>query len=120
MSEQSEGAIQPAGTAPRPEPVVRAITITDINEAWAQGIRDFWTVPTYGLVFGGFYAAGGIVIVLSVTALGLGYLASFLSVQDVDGAERHRTLKAAKSAAQKHEDEFCAAVDDELMDAVGG
>jgi hypothetical protein len=44
----------------------------------------------------------------------------FLSVQDVDGAERHRTLKAAKSAAQKHEDEFCAAVDDELMDAVGG
>jgi uncharacterized membrane protein len=75
MSEQSEGAIQPAGTAPRPEPVVRAITITDINEAWAQGIRDFWAAPTYGLVFGGFYAAGGIVIVLSVTALGLGYLA---------------------------------------------
>jgi uncharacterized membrane protein len=75
MSEQSEGAIQSAETVPRPDPAVRAITITDINEAWAQGLRDFWAAPVYGLVFGGFYAAGGIIIVLSVTALGLGYLA---------------------------------------------
>jgi uncharacterized membrane protein len=75
MREQSEGAIQSAGTVPRPDPVVRAITITDINEAWAQGLRDFWAAPAYGLAFGGLYAAGGIIIVLSVTALGLGYLA---------------------------------------------
>lgn len=55
--------------------VVRAIRVADINEAWAQGLRDFRAAPGYGLVFGAFYAAGGIFIVLGVAALGLGYLA---------------------------------------------
>ena len=75
MSEQAEEAARSVGPAPRPEPVVRAINVSDINDAWADGLRDFRAAPTYGLVFGGVYAAGGIVIVLSVTALGLGYLA---------------------------------------------
>jgi hypothetical protein len=43
-----------------------------------------------------------------------------LSMQDVAGTERHRTLQAAKAAAQGHEDEYCAAIHDELTDAVGG
>ena len=34
-----------------------------------------WAAPAYGLVFGGLYAAGGIIIIACVTALGLGYLA---------------------------------------------
>jgi len=60
---------------PAREPIVRAIDLSDINEAWADGLSDFRAAPIYGLAFGGFYAAGGIVIVLSITALGLGYLA---------------------------------------------
>ena len=75
MSEQGEGVVQSTGTAPRSDPVVRAITLTDVNEAWTQGIRDFRAAPAYGLVFGGLYAAGGIIIIACVTALGLGYLA---------------------------------------------
>ena len=75
MSEQGEGVVQSTGTAPRSDPVVRAITLTDVNEAWAQGIRDFRAAPAYGLVFGGLYAVGGIIIIACVTALGLGYLA---------------------------------------------
>ena len=71
----SDLEVQPAGTAPPADPVVRAITLSDVNEAWAQGIRDFWNAPVYGLVFGGLYAAGGMIIVVCVTALGLRYLA---------------------------------------------
>jgi uncharacterized membrane protein len=72
MSDRDE---QPAGTAPPADPVVRAITLSDVNEAWVQGIHDFWNAPIYGLVFGGLYAAGGMIIVACVTALGLRYLA---------------------------------------------
>jgi hypothetical protein len=57
MSEQSEGAIQSTGAAARPDPVIRAISIGDINEARTQGLRDFRAAPAFGLVFGGFYAA---------------------------------------------------------------
>src|SRR5262249_58541192 len=67
--------VQPAGTAPPADPVVRAITLSDVNEAWAHGIRDFWNAPIYGMFFGGLYAAGGMIIVVCVTALGLRYLA---------------------------------------------
>ena len=71
----SDPGMQAAGTTPRADPVVRAITLSDVNEAWAHGIRDFWNAPIYGLVFGGLYAAGGMIIVVCVTALGLRYLA---------------------------------------------
>ncbi|HZP68573.1 MAG TPA: DUF2189 domain-containing protein [Pseudolabrys sp.] len=59
----------------RTYPTVRAVGIADVNEAWAQGLRDFRAAPGYGLAFGAFYAAGGIVVVLGAAALGLGYLA---------------------------------------------
>jgi uncharacterized membrane protein len=71
----SELDVQISGTAQRADPVVRAITLADVNAAWAQGIRDFRNAPIYGLVFGGLYAAGGIIIVVCVAALGVGYLA---------------------------------------------
>jgi len=66
---------RPAAERRLADPVVRSITVTDVNEAWAQGLRDFQAAPLYGLAFGALYAAGGIAIVLSVTAAGLSYLA---------------------------------------------
>ena len=53
------------------DPVVRQITAADIVEALSQGLRDFQAVPLYGLGFGAFYAAGGIAIVLCLTAFGM-------------------------------------------------
>ncbi|UTD26137.1 DUF2189 domain-containing protein [Bradyrhizobium sp. WD16] len=57
------------------DPVVRSITASDIAEALAQGLRDFRAAPLYGLAFGAFYALGGLLIVLCVTAFGAVYLA---------------------------------------------
>jgi len=38
-------------------------------------LRDFQAAPLYGLAFGALYAGGGIVILLSLTAFGMIYLA---------------------------------------------
>jgi uncharacterized membrane protein len=57
------------------DPVVRRIAAADIAEALSEGLRDFQAMPLYGLAFGAFYAAGGIAIVLCLTAFGLVYLA---------------------------------------------
>jgi uncharacterized membrane protein len=57
------------------DPVVRPIAAADIAEALGQGLRDFQAMPLYGLMFGALYAAGGILIVLSLTAFGMVYLA---------------------------------------------
>ncbi|MGB8399862.1 DUF2189 domain-containing protein, partial [Bradyrhizobium sp.] len=57
------------------DPVVRRISAADIAEALGAGLRDFQAVPRYGLAFGALYAAGGIAIVLCLTALGMVYLA---------------------------------------------
>src|SRR5262245_14551109 len=57
------------------DPVVRPIAVPDIAEALAKGFRDFQALPLYGLAFGALYAAGGILIVLSLTEYGMAYLA---------------------------------------------
>jgi uncharacterized membrane protein len=57
------------------DPLVRRITAADVAEALARGLRDFQAAPLYGLLLGGIYAAGGLLIVLLVTALGMVYLA---------------------------------------------
>ena len=57
------------------DPVVRRIAAADIAEALGQGLRDFQAMPLYGLAFGALYAAGGIAILLCLTAFGLVYLA---------------------------------------------
>ena len=57
------------------DPVVRRIAAADIAEALSQGLRDFQAVPLYGLAFGALYAAGGIAILLCLTAFGMVYLA---------------------------------------------
>lgn len=65
----------PLPPADKPDPVVRPVTVSDIVESLADGTRDFQNAPVYGLTFGALYAAGGILIVLSVSALGASYLA---------------------------------------------
>ena len=57
------------------DPVVRPIAATDIAEALVEGLRDFQALPIYGLAFGALYAAGGIAIILCLTAFGMAYLA---------------------------------------------
>jgi len=57
------------------DPVVRCVSASDIAEALGQGLRDFQALPLYGLVFGALYAAGGILIVLCLTAFGMVYFA---------------------------------------------
>lgn len=57
------------------DPVVRPIAASDVIDALGQGLRDFQAIPLYGLAVGALYAAGGNLIVLSATALGMTYLA---------------------------------------------
>jgi uncharacterized membrane protein len=57
------------------DPVVQRISAADIAEALVRGLRDFQALPLYGLAFGALYAAGGILIVLCLTAFGMVYLA---------------------------------------------
>lgn len=59
----------------RSDPVVRTVTSADIGEALALGLRDFQTAPKFGLFFGAIYAAGGIFILLCLSALQMTYLA---------------------------------------------
>lgn len=57
------------------DPIVRAVTVPEIVDLLARGLRDFQNAPLYGLVFGAIYAVGGNIIVLCAFALGVGYLA---------------------------------------------
>jgi uncharacterized membrane protein len=56
------------------DPVVRPVAATDIAEALVEGLRDFQALPFYGLAFGALYPAGGIAIILCLTAFGMAYL----------------------------------------------
>jgi uncharacterized membrane protein len=57
------------------DPVVRRIKIADVVDAFGAGLRDFQAAPLYGLGFGAFYAAGGMLILLCLTAFHMVYLA---------------------------------------------
>lgn len=57
------------------DPIVRRISAADVAEALVLGLRDFQARPLFGLMFGAIYAVGGMLIVLSVTAFGVAYLA---------------------------------------------
>lgn len=70
----TEQATIRSGSAPR-EPVVRRITIADVGEALAAGVRDFQAAPGYGLLFGGLYALAGAVAVLAFSHAGMAYVA---------------------------------------------
>lgn len=74
MTEHTQSPVEGSEGDYRPMPVVRRITATDVLDALAAGINDFRRVPAYGLVIGAFFAAGGLLIVLSASALGMSYL----------------------------------------------
>jgi uncharacterized membrane protein len=57
------------------DPVVRPIAFSDVTEALIQGLRDFQAAPAIGMALGALYCIAGIAIVLSVTTLGMSYLA---------------------------------------------
>jgi len=64
-----------ASVSGKTDPVVLRITAADVIEALSAGLRDFQALPLYGLAVGAFYAAGGLIVVLSATAFGMSYLA---------------------------------------------
>lgn len=57
-----------------PKPIPRRITVSDVVESVAAGLRDFQAAPRYGLFFGAIYAAAGLLIIAIVTRGGMGYL----------------------------------------------
>lgn len=57
------------------DPVVRQVTFADVSEALIHGLRDFQAAPLYGMALGAIYCFAGAAIVLSVTTLGMSYLA---------------------------------------------
>ena len=73
--QQRTGAETMTSISGKSDPVVLRITAADVVEALGKGLRDFQALPLYGLSLGALYAAGGIVIVLSITAFGISYLA---------------------------------------------
>jgi uncharacterized membrane protein len=70
MSERT--AMAPSGT--RPDPVIRRIGCSDLVDALSAGLRDFQAYPSFGLFFGGVYAAGGIAILACALWWDLAYL----------------------------------------------
>lgn len=62
-----------ASISAKTDPVVRRISAADVINALGKGLRDFQAMPLYGLALGAFYAAGGILIVLTATAFGMSY-----------------------------------------------
>ena len=75
MSDHSQPDGITAQTRRRPDPVVRPVSVSDIVESLASGLRDFQAAPKYGLALGGIYALGGVAIVLCTIGIGWSYLA---------------------------------------------
>lgn len=75
MSEQNHVEHVADLTERRPDPVVRAVSLSDIVESFAAGLRDFQAAPLFGLFFGAVFAAGGLLIIGSAAGLGATYLA---------------------------------------------
>jgi uncharacterized membrane protein len=65
---------QPAAHAPAKLPEVREVTPGDILAALQAGISDFFRAPWFGLFFGGIYAAGGLLILASLTVFDMPWM----------------------------------------------
>jgi uncharacterized membrane protein len=59
----------------KPGPIVLHITVADVVEAFGEGLRDFQALPLYDIGLGAVNAIGGLVIVYSIAAFGMSYLA---------------------------------------------
>ncbi len=74
MTDNTNSDVQAEPQSFRKDPVVRKITVDDVVDALASGLRDFRRAPIYGLVFGGTFAIGGILIILTLVAFDMSYL----------------------------------------------
>jgi uncharacterized membrane protein len=72
MSDAQVSLKRPEGY--RPPPKVLPIEVSDIADAAGRGMADFRARPLFGLVFGGLYAIGGIIILLAVAQFDMVYL----------------------------------------------
>lgn len=53
---------------------VQTVTMSDLLEVMAEGLRDFRRAPFFGLFFGGIYVAGGWILILLLLYFDLPYL----------------------------------------------
>ncbi len=68
-------AVQSDGSRGRAQwPAVRPVTLNDLLEVLAAGLRDFRRAPGYGLMFGGTYALGGWLLILLLIQFDLPFL----------------------------------------------
>ena len=77
MSEEPENSIntEPVNTlAQQQMPSVNTVTVNDLLDVLAIGLRDFRAAPAYGLLFSGIYAVGGWLLVLLLLYFELPYL----------------------------------------------
>jgi len=65
---------QPGRIAPG-MPQINKISFADVRASFLEGVRDFNHAPLFGAFLGGIYALGGIVILITVFALDISYLA---------------------------------------------
>lgn len=72
MSDAQVSLTKPDGY--RPPPQVLPLQLSDIADAAGRGMADFRARPVFGLVFGGLYAIGGMIIVLAAARLDMVYL----------------------------------------------
>ena len=68
-SNVQENAGKPAGM-----PEVRTIEFSDLMAAFTAGVKDFLAAPLFGLFFGGFFAIGGLLMVLFIARLDMHYM----------------------------------------------
>jgi uncharacterized membrane protein len=73
MSEEAIAGLEAASAAPTP--LVRQLEFVDIGRCLGEGARVFARAPLFGMAIGGFYAAGGWLLVALAFRLGLPYLA---------------------------------------------
>jgi uncharacterized membrane protein len=58
----------------RPPPAVNQLDLSDIADAAGRGMADFRAWPKFGLVFGGLYALGGILVMMTAAAYEMIYI----------------------------------------------
>ncbi len=59
---------------PKTQTEIRTVTVDDLLEVLALGLRDFRAAPAYGLFFSGIYTIGGWLMVLMLIEFDLPYL----------------------------------------------
>lgn len=56
------------------QPEIKRVTVDDLLEVLALGLRDFKAAPAYGLFFSGIYTVGGWILILMLIEFDLPYL----------------------------------------------